>query len=183
MSNNSTSRHRARFITSLIASIIVGLVLAFAGLGKLLGVGEMPGQTMQFLSYILPDFLFTPEIAQFIGSVFLPYIIPALELLLGICLLLGIWPRFWAIFCLLLAMVFMADNSWLISIGMHQFPSCECFGIWEQMFGTLTPLQSLCIDIGLFILSLIIIIIYPGGFFASPTWATKLSQRTKLPKK
>ena len=182
MSNGNADPHRSRFIISLIASIIAGIILAFAGLGKLLGVGEMPGQTMQFLSYILPDFLFTPEIAQFIGSVFLPYIIPALELLIGICLLLGIWPRFWAILCLLLATVFMADNFWLISIGMHQFPSCECFGIWEEMFGTLTPLQSLCIDIGLFILALIIIILHPGGFFSSPNWATKLNRKAKLQK-
>ena len=180
MSNNGSPKYRTRSIISLVASIIVGLVLAFAGSGKLLGVGEMPGQTMMFLSEILPDFLFTPGIANFIGSILLPLIIPSVELFLGICLLLGMWPRFIAIFCMLLASVFMADNSWLISIGMQQFPSCECFGIWEDIFGTLTPFQSLHIDIGLFLLSLTIILAHPHGFFSSPGWATRLNQKIKL---
>ena len=183
MSNSDTPKHSIRSTISLVSCIIVGIVLVFAGSGKILGVGEMPGQTMMFLGEILPDFLFTPEIANFIGSIFLPIIVPAAELLLGICLLLGIWPRFMAIFTLLLAMVFMADNSWLISIGMQQFPSCECFGIWEKVFGTLTPFQSLYIDIGLFLLSLTIILVHPGGFFSSPGWATRFNQKLKLQKK
>ena len=183
MLKNSSPKYKTRFTVSLVAGIIVGIVLVFAGSGKLLGIGEMPGQTMMFLSEILPDFLLTPEIANFIGSIFLPLIIPSVELFLGICLLLGIWPKFMAIFTLLLAAVFMADNSWLISIGMQQFPSCECFGIWEEIFGTLTPFQSLYIDIGLFLLSLTIIWAHPGGFFSSPGWATRLNRKVKLQKK
>jgi uncharacterized membrane protein YphA (DoxX/SURF4 family) len=184
MSNNSSiAEHRTRSIISLVASIILGLILGFAGIGKILGIGEMPGQALAFLSEVLPGFLFTPEVAYFIGYVLLPYIIPAAELALGIFLLLGIWPRLMAVLSLPLTMAYMADNSWLISIGMKEFPSCACFGIWEKMFGTLTPLQSLCIDIGLFLLALTIIFAHPGGFLASPAWATSLSKKLKPQKK
>jgi uncharacterized membrane protein YphA (DoxX/SURF4 family) len=178
MSNNDSPKHKTRSKISLVASIIVGLILAFAGSGKIFGIGEMPGQTMMFLSQVIPGFLYI-HVYTFVEDIFLPHFVPAIELALGIFLLLGIWPRFMAIFTLLLSMVFMANNSWLISIGMQQFPSCECFGIWEKMFGTLTPLQSLYIDIGLFLLSLTIILVRPGGFFSSPGWATMLNQRIK----
>jgi len=173
------SRHRARSIVSLVAGIIIGLTLLIAGSGKALGFGEMPGQTMQFIGAILPDALLTPEVAHFIGYIFFPYIIPWTELALGILLLLRIWPRLIATLCLPLTAAFMANNSWLISHGTTKFSSCECFGIWEELFGTPTPLQSLSIDIVLFALALIIIFVHPGGFLSSPPWLAKVSKVAK----
>jgi len=172
-------RYRARTTTSLVASILVGLTLLIAGSGKAFGFGEMPGQTMKFIGAVLPDALLTPEVACFIGDIFFPYIIPWTELSLGMLLLLRVWPRLMAVLCLPLVAAFMANNSWLIAQGKTKFSACECFGIWEELFGTLTPLQALGVDIGLFLLALIIIFVQPGGFLASPSWLTRLGQKLR----
>jgi uncharacterized membrane protein YphA (DoxX/SURF4 family) len=171
------SCYRVRSIVSLVASILLGLTLLIAGSGKVFGFGEMPGQTMKFIGAILPDSLLTPGLAYFIGDILFPYIIPWTELSLGILLLLRIWPRLIAALCLPLIAAFMANNSWLISQGNTKFSSCECFGIWEKLFGTLTPIQALSVDIVLFALALTIIFIHPGGFLSSPPWLVKLGQR------
>ena len=171
------SNQRTRLIISLVASILMGLTFLVSGSGKVIGFGELPGQTMDFLDSIIPAVLLTPSVAYFIGYILIPYIIPWMELALGIFLVLSIWPRFVAILCLLLTMAFMANNSWLIAQGMENFPSCACFGIWEEMFGTLTPLQSLGYDIVLFLLALTVIFVRPGGFFSLPQWLAKLGKR------
>jgi uncharacterized membrane protein YphA (DoxX/SURF4 family) len=173
------SHHPVRSTVSLVASILVGLTLLIAGSGKAFGFGEMPGQTMKFIGAILPDALLTPGVAYFIGDIFFPYIIPWIELALGLLLILRVWPRLIAALCLPLIAAFMANNSWLISQGQTRFSSCECFGIWEKLFGTLTPLQALSVDIGLFALALIIIFIHPGGFLSSPTWLAKFGKRVE----
>jgi uncharacterized membrane protein YphA (DoxX/SURF4 family) len=179
---NEQSRHQVRATTSLVASILVGLTLLIAGSGKVFGFGEMPGQTMQFLGWAIPDALLTPGVALFIGDIFLPYIIPWIELALGILLILRIWPRLIAVLCLPLTMAFMANNSWLLSQGKTKFSSCECFGIWEKLFGTLTPLQSLYIDIGLLALALTIVVVHPSGFLSSPPWLAKLRRKSRTPR-
>jgi len=173
------SRQRVRSIVSLVAGILVGIILLIAGSGKAFGFGEMPGQTMQFIGAILPDALLTPGVAYFIGDILFPYIIPWTEILLGILLLLRIWQRLIAILCLPLTAAFMANNSWFISQGSTKFASCECFGIWEEMFGTLTHVQSLSIDIVLFALAMTIIFVHPGGFLSSPPWLARFQKRNK----
>jgi len=178
VTETTEKKYKVRNIVALVASILVGLTFVMSGSGKTFGFGEMPGQTMHFLSDILPDFLFTPEIAYFIGYILLPYLIPLLELGLGLLLLLQIWPRLIACAIAPLTMVFMANNAWLISKG-NKFPSCECFGIWEEMFGRLTPSQSLVFDIVLFSLALIIILVHPGPFSSVPRWLAKLSGKDK----
>ena len=176
------AHRRTRLIISTIAAVLVGLTLAMAGSGKLGGFGEMPGQTIMILDRIIPEAWLTPEVSLFIGEVFLPYIIPGIELILGILLILSIWPRIMAILCLPLTMAFMASNYWLIRLGVAEFSSCECFGIWEVMFGSLKPIQSMYIDIGLFVLALIIIFLHPGGFLYSPPWAVKLEKKRQAAK-
>jgi len=171
-------KYKVRSVIALVASILMGLTFVMSGSGKTFGFGEVPGQTMHFLSDVLPDFLFTPEIAYFIGYILLPYIIPLFELALGILLLLQIWPRVFACVSLPLIMAFIANNSWLISKG-NEFPSCECFGIWEELFGRLTPLQSLGYDIVLLALALVIILVHPGPFSSVPRWLAKLSGKDK----
>lgn len=173
------SRQQVRSIVSLVAGILLGLILLIAGSGKAFGFGEMPGQTMQFIGAILPDAWLTPGVAYFIGDIFFPYIIPWTELALGTLLLLRIWPRLMATISLPLTAAFMANNSWFINQGKTQFSSCECFGIWEEMFGTLTYVQSLSLDIVLFALALTIIFVHPGGFLSSPPWLAKLGKGAK----
>lgn len=177
--NTTKGQQRVRTRISLAASILLGITLLFAGSGKLIGFGEMPGQALEFLDAIIPDVLLTPAVASFIGNVFLPYIVPSVEVCLGILLILSIWPRLIALFSLFLSIIFMSSNFWLIRRGTEEFPSCECFGIWEKMFGTLTPLQALYIDIVLFALALTIIFVHPGGFLSSPPWAVKLKEKRK----
>jgi len=180
MSNiTAVSRQRLRSTINLVASILLGLTLLIAGSGKVFGFGEMPGQTMQFIGAILPDAWLTPKVAIFFGDILFPCIIPWAELSLGIFLLLSIWPRLMAAISLSLLTAFMANNSWYISQGKMKFTSCECFGIWEEMFGTLTHVQSLSIDIVLFALALTIIFLHPGGFLSSPQWLAKLGKGTK----
>jgi uncharacterized membrane protein YphA (DoxX/SURF4 family) len=173
------SHRRVRSILSLIASIIVGIIFLISGSGKIFAYGEMPGQTMQFIGAILPDAWLTPGLAYFMGQIFFPYIIPWTELCLGILLLLRIWPRFFAALTLPLTVAFMTNNIWYIIHGQNTFTSCECFGVWEQIFGTLTHVQSLTLDIILFALALTVVIVHPAGFFSLPPWMAKLYKVTK----
>ena len=171
-----SNRQQVRSIVSLVAGILIGLTFLMSGSGKVFGYGEMPGQTMQFIGAILPDAWLTPELAYFIGDVLFPYIIPWTELSLGILLLLRVWPRLMAAICLPLTVAFMANNAWYITHGELKFLPCECFGIWEKLFGTMTHVQSLWLDIVLFALALTIIIVHPGGFLSSPAWLVKVGK-------
>jgi len=173
------SRQRMRSIVSLVACILLGFIFLLSGSGKIFAFGEMPGQTMQFIGAILPDAWLTPGTAFFLGDIFFPYIIPWTELCLGIFLLLSIWPRLFAAISLPLIVSFIVNNAWYISQGKMRFTSCECFGIWEEMFGTMTHLQSLSFDIVLLALALTIIFVHPGGFLSSPPWLAKLGEKSK----
>ena len=164
-----------RNILSIAAGLIIGLIFLIAGTGKLFGFGQMPGQT-EFLDRFIPDFLMTPEFARFIGMVFIPYLLPVIEIAIALFLLVGIWPRIMALIVIPLTLGFMANNLWTIGQGVDKFPDCPCFGIWETWTGVrFTPTQSLYIDIGLFVLAVLIVIILPGRFFAHQFWFTKRS--------
>ena len=168
-------QQRVRAAISLAASILLGMTLLASGIGK--WFSNLPQET-EFIDNLIPVFFMTPKVALFIG-----YGLPWVETGLGIFLILGIWPRLWAVFCLPLISAFMANNSWMISQGIDKFPQCAlCFGRLEEILGALSPLQSLCIDIGLFILALIIIFVHPGTFLSSPPWAVKLSKKSKKDK-
>ena len=165
-----TSHQRARLIMSLVAAILLGLTLLASGLGKLFA--NLPAET-EFIDKLIPAFFMTSTLAYFIG-----YVLPWIELSLGILLILSIWPRLMAVFCLPLTFAFMANNSWMISQGMEEFPECAyCFGKLEEILGALSPLQSLCIDIGLFALALTIIFVRPGTFLSLPPWVAKLGKK------
>lgn len=169
------SQPMIRSIISIVACLIIGGILLFAGIGKLAEWGTIPGQT-DFLDKFIPDFILTPEFARFIGLYFIPWILPIAEIIIGGALIIGIWPRVFAIISILLFFGFMANNSYAIANGMEQFPECECFGI----FGALTPIQSMYMDVGMFILAVLIIVIHPGGFFAHQFWFNRLFSRRKI---
>jgi len=142
-------------------SVFLGLVLLASGSGKL------PGQA-EFIDALLGSF-WTPPVAYLIG-----YCLPWVELILGVFLLLGVFPRIVAALCLPLIAGFMANNAWALSQGMEQFPQCgDCFGIWEKLFGALSPLQALYLDIVLFCLALIILLFHPSGFLSFRPWFIK----------
>ncbi len=167
-----------RSVISIVACILIGLTLIFAGGGKLADLGQIPGQT-EFLDRFIPDFLMTPEFARFIGTVFIPWILPSAEIILGLLLVSGIWPRLIALLVLPLVLGFMANNSYMISQGLDKYPECTCFGIWEQWLGGLTPFQSMYYDIVLLILAVIIIIMQPWPFFSHHFWINKFLSRDK----
>ena len=167
-----------RSVISIVACLIVGLTLILAGGGKLANLGQVPGQT-EFLDRFIPDFLMTPDFARFIGLVFIPWILPIAEILIGLALVIGIWPRLIAILFLPLVLGFMANNSYMIATGVDKYPTCECFGVWEQWLGGLTPLQSMYYDIILLILAVIIIIVQPAPFLSHQFWINKFLSRDK----
>jgi len=168
-----------RDFISIVACVILGAILIFSGTGKLSGLGQFPGQT-EFLDRFIPDFLFTPDFAYFIGTYFIPWILPIAELTMGILLVTGIWPRVMAILFLPLVFGFMANNSYMIMEGLTEFPDCGCFGIWERLLGSVTPLQSMYIDIGMFMLAVIIIIVHPAPFFSHQFWFDRILHRNKI---
>ncbi len=165
-----------RSLISVVACLIVGLTLIFASTGKLAGIGDIPGQT-EYVDRFIPEFLITPETAYFIGFIFIPWILPIAELIIGLMLVIGFWPRVAAICFIPLVFGFMVNNSYMIANGIGQYPSCECFGIWEKWVGGLTPTQSLYFDVGLFILAVIIILVHPGPFFSHQFWINRIFNR------
>jgi uncharacterized membrane protein YphA (DoxX/SURF4 family) len=177
MMDAAQSRKRIYGIISLVASIIIAITFIAAGTGKSIGFGEMPGQTIEFIGDVLPKAFINPTTVFLIYEIFMPYIFPAVELLLGIFLLVGFVPRIIAVICLPLSLALMSNNIWSISQGMEKFPECVCFGVWEKIFGGLTPVQALGYDIVLFVLAIVIILLHQGGFLSSREWLTKLFQK------
>jgi len=150
------------------SSIFLGLTLLVSGIGKI------PGQA-EFIDALLQSF-WTPPVAYFIG-----YCLPWAEVILGVALLAGVLPRIAAGLSLPLIAGFMANNSWALSQGIEQFPQCaQCFGIWEEWLGTISPLQALCLDVVLFGLALIILLFHPGGFLTFRPWFVKRKGGEKI---
>ncbi len=171
-----STRPGVRNIIAIIAAVLLALIFLFAGIGKLAEIGQMPGQT-EYLDKLIPDFLFTPEMASFIGLVGIPYILPIGETILGLLLLAGLWIKLDAIAVLLLSSAFTYQNSWMINNGIDKYPDCACFGIWETMFGVVSPAISLRIDIVMFLLALVIIFVQPGGILTSQCWFNNLIKK------
>jgi hypothetical protein len=108
-----------------------------------------------------------------------PIILPIIETKLGIFLIAGFVPRLIATITLPLSAAFLANNAWTIGQGINKFPDCACFGIWEEMFGVITPLQSLFIDIVMIILAIVIIVLFTGRYLASRPWLDRMFGKEK----
>jgi len=170
------TRPGVRNIIAIVAAVVLAGIFLFAGVGKLMDMGQMPGQT-EYLDKLIPDFLSTPELARFIGLIGIPYILPIGETILGLLLLVGLWIKLDAIAVLLLSAAFTYQNSWMISHGIDKFPDCACFGYWETVFGVVSPATSLRIDIFMFLLALVIIFVKPGGILSSQYWFNNLIKK------
>jgi uncharacterized membrane protein YphA (DoxX/SURF4 family) len=175
--NTVAKKSRIRDIITIVACIFIGLTLLISGTGKLLEFGTIPGQTAEFIGSILPDALITPASVFFIYDLLIPYIIPVIELALGVCLLIGFVPRLAATLFIPLTWIFMANNIFSISRGINEFEECPCWGIWGKIFGTMAPVQSLIYDIVLFGLALVIIFVTTGGFLQSNNWLRNLRKK------
>lgn len=152
-----------RILIIFAPCILLGLIIAVSGAGKL------PGQT-EFADVLLGSF-YTPVIAKMIA-----HGLPWVELILGVLLVLGIFPRIAAAVCLPLIAGFMANNAWAIRHGTD-FGSCGCFGIFEELFGAMTPWQAMGLDIAMLCLALIIILFNPTGFLKFQWWFTKQKEK------
>jgi len=151
---------------SLVAAVLLGLIFIASGTGKLFGDIETSAQVMSFINDILPEALLIPPVIYFIYNILVPCLFPAAELVLGVFLLIGFVPALAALLSLPLLFVFMATNIWALAVGGYE--TCAgCFGLWEEIFGHLTPAQSLTIDILLIVLALLIILMHPGKFLSS----------------
>lgn len=170
---------KTKNIISLAAGLLIGFTFIASGTGKLFGDMETPAQAMAFINAMLPEALLTPFIMDFIYKILVPVIFPWAELILGIALIAGLMPRLAAILTLPMIAAFMGTNIWTIASG--EYSKCaSCFGIWEKIFGYLTPYQSLGIDIILGLLALCVVFLQPGRFFSS-RWPVSLLTRGSSP--
>jgi len=147
-------------LIALGPTTFVGLTLFISGVGKI------PGQT-EFVDLLLKS-LWTPTMAYLIG-----HVLPIGEIILGLFLVFGIFPRIAAGLCLPLLIGFMANNSVAMSRGMGEFPSCGCFGVWETLFGIVTPMQAMVLDVVLLMLVVIILVFHPTGLLHFRPWLIK----------
>jgi len=169
--------NRVKEIVSLIAGLLIAFTFIASGTGKLFGDMETPAQAMAFINAVLPEAFLTPLVIDFIYKILVPYIFPWAELVLGVALLAGLMPRLAALFTLPMLAAFMGTNIWAISTG--EYSQCaSCFGIWEKIFGHLTPYQSLGIDFVLGLLAMCVIFLQPGRFFSNRRPASMLSRRS-----
>ena len=149
---------RWKMIVTRVAMVFLGLTMLVSGTGKL------PGQ-VEFTDVLMGSF-WGPTMAWLIAT-----LLPPAEIILGIALLLRIYPRIAAACNLPLIIGFITNNVWALMQGMDKFPQCGyCFGFFENIFGAVSPLQSLIIDIALLIAALLVLILYPKSFLTFNPW-------------
>jgi uncharacterized membrane protein YphA (DoxX/SURF4 family) len=156
---------RYRYWGGIGASIILGLIFLVAGVGKLFdqtGLVTVLEET-SILSRELVDLM-----AQWL---------PWIELVLGLCLVMGIAAKFMASASGLLVLGFIFHNTWIIEHGVV-LDDCGCLGILEKMQKqmqmqvqiVLSSEMARYIDIGMLVLLLIVLFCYPGKFFTLRPW-------------
>lgn len=96
-----------------ICRLIASTVFLYAGIAK---VGDPAGFSTQVARYEL-----MPAMANLIGLTF-----PWIEIVLGLCLLFGIWPRAAALGMLGLVILFIVAMVWALAKGLKI--DCGCFG-------------------------------------------------------
>jgi uncharacterized membrane protein YphA (DoxX/SURF4 family) len=148
---------RYRYWIAFVASILLALVFITAGVGKLMGHSAF---LLQLSTYIISQ-----NTATLVAS-WLPWV----ELVLGLCLLVGIFPQVAAGITTLLVAAFIMHNGWMIGQGLGHEP-CGCLGIMDRIFsGELSTVGSLYVDIGLVVLALAVYFCYPGRLLNTRPW-------------
>jgi len=147
----------------MVPMVLLALILLVSGIGKLLA-GSIAGET-EFFDVLMGSF-WGPWMSSAI-SVLLP---PA-EVVLGVVLILRIWPRLAATLAIPLYLGFMANNGYALAQGMDKFPQCGyCFGVFEKLLGSPTPLQSFIIDVVMLLFAVAIIAFLPQRYFEFKPW-------------
>ena len=147
---------RYRYWIAFGASILLALVFLTSGVGKLMG------QSAFLLT--LSTWLISDNIAAWVAS-WLPWV----EIVLGLCLLVGIFPQIVSGITALLVAAFAMHNGWMIGQGLGYEP-CHCLGILDQLMGEMSTITSLYVDIGLIVLALAVYFCYPGRLLNTRPW-------------
>jgi uncharacterized membrane protein YphA (DoxX/SURF4 family) len=110
----TTPRDRAMDVVGLLARLILGGVLLYAGLAKVL-TPVASARAVQAYQ------IFPFEVAQYIG-----YALPIIEILIGTLLVLGLFTRVNAVLGTVLMVVFIAGivSAWSRGLAID----CGCFG-------------------------------------------------------
>lgn len=105
---------RAKDVIGLVFRLVLAGILGYAGMIK---VFEAEGARTAILAYRI----FPPEWSQFLG-----WVLPAVEILLAILLLIGLFTRWAALVCGLLMTAFIAGiaSVWIRGYSID----CGCFG-------------------------------------------------------
>ena len=151
-----------RDLIALGPTTFLGLTLFISGVGKV----PVKAQT-EFADILLKSF-WTPTMASLIVDV-----LPWVEIVLGLFLIFGIFPRIIAALCIPINIGFMANNILAISRGVEAFSSCGCFGVWEEIFGMVTPAQALVYDVVMLALAVIVVRFHPTGWWHFRPWVIK----------
>jgi peroxiredoxin/uncharacterized membrane protein YphA (DoxX/SURF4 family) len=159
----------------IVLAVLLGLTFIASGSGKILGMEQTPAQIIDFISSLIPEAILTPVLVSFLYDIFIPYVLPWAELILGLLLVFGFFPRLVAAICLPLIAALMGSNIFAINQG--SYTTCaSCFGIWERALGSLSPTQALVIDIVLMLFAIGIIVILPVKFLSGGSWLGNLAR-------
>ena len=159
---------RVRFWLMLVASIVLGIVLVAAGIGKLLGHSA-------FLIELNATGFLPPWFAGVAANW-----LPLAEIVIGLALLSGTFTQLAAMLSTLLFAAFGFNNIWAIAHGLG-YQSCSCFGIFEKIFqGKLSTTNALYVDIGMFVLALVVYFAWPGKFTNIRPWYFRKKMGTSV---
>lgn len=134
--------------------------------------------------FIFSGALKLPHLAVFVGEVnkydILPYslaqiyayVLPAVEVALGLFLVLGLFLRFSAVVSILITISFIIAKSVALAQGMGIMP-CWCFG----PAGPLMVTQTLVLDFVMLALACQILF-HRGEFLALGPWLSRLARRS-----
>ena len=113
-------------VSRIVLRLLIAALFLFAAITKLFDPGSFAQQ--------IANYQLTPWLATAVLSVFLP----ALELCVGICLLLGRWESGALVWLAILLMIF--SGALLSAIVRGLSIDCGCFGRSVENTGTLWPL-------------------------------------------
>jgi uncharacterized membrane protein YphA (DoxX/SURF4 family) len=142
------------------ASVVLGLIFFVAGFGKLPHQGEYWSLLLFEISSSLNLQLLSDAISNSL---------PWIELIVGSLLITGIAAKAAACAASLLTFAFGVNNVWMIVHGVGREP-CGCFGRFESFLGMLSAQNALALDMGMFVLAVIILKYFPAHFLNAKPW-------------